>query len=174
MLGNLWHGCMTKPQGITCVNPTGVHTTVTLPEKPSCATAGGPTPRWVQQQCTFCNASDLFLCTKHYQSLTYFCLQLLLNKTFLSFLFAASCPDFLLAFHAVSLHVRSDPILFFGHFLITMFFGCNPPCYTSRGCLIGKSLQINRKIDCTLLLFSSPDSLFLRASDQTCPLPMDV
>lgn len=42
---------------------------------------------------------------------------------------------------------------FYGHFLVNMFFGCNPPRYTSRGRLIGKSLQINRKIDCTLLFY---------------------
>lgn len=34
-----------------------------------------------------------------------------------------------------------------------MFFGCNPPHYTSKGRLIGNSLQINRKVDCTLLFY---------------------
>lgn len=181
MLGNLWHGCMTEPQEITCVNPTNVHTAVTLPEKPNCATAGGPTPRWVQQRYTLCNASNLFLRTSPQSTISpwpTFVLQLLLNKTFPILLFAASCPDFLLAFltcfslHAVSLHVHSDPILFLWTFSCKYVFWLQPtPLHIQR--TLDWQLSPNQqesRLHATLL-FSSPDSLVLGASDQTWPPP---
>lgn len=75
------------------------------------------------------------------------------NKTFSILIFPALCPGFQLAFHAMSLHVRSRLIQLLLTFSCKYGFGLQPTHYPLKGCLIDKSLQVNRKISCMLLFY---------------------
>lgn len=75
------------------------------------------------------------------------------TKHFLFLFFLLFALVFSLAFHAMLLHVPSRLIQLLLTFSCKYGFGLQPTHYTFKGCLIDKSLQINRKISCTLLFY---------------------
>lgn len=147
----------TEPQEIACMKPTNIQTSVMLPGEPDGGDSGGSAIQVGSARLPVLGCQRLVLLyipTKYCQSLTYFCLQLPLKKTLPILLFPAPCPGFLLAFHAMCLHVHSDPILFLWTFFCKYVFWLQPTPLCLQRTLDSKSLQINRKIDCTLLVYS--------------------